>query len=510
MSFRLNANNNTLNSYCGSWLWDLVQLNRPGNKWLIHFEQCTILHHVLRSDNYGFSRGFCSLFTGWGNDHHTLSLLEKLRQDKTIINASNTLHSSIMNYLWNGRGDTVHISTMPDIPNSFSTEQLKNAESSLQRSINNNFVFNQAISSAVKNAIDYGAGYIVADKGLFTNAHPMYVAFGQTPNEQAKYYILDKGAYYWIFGKKGELSDLLGIKTNKKYFAAKYPAVGKKTNNMGLKEDDVPMIFQFELPYYRDCGDIPVGCGTSSIEAVEKAAALADDALFAQRSELRPLTLVSASGRGPEEFENIPGKNVYYNNTLVNAAEVARPAFSPRAANSHSFLETWRQDIRRNYLLDQLVARGVGQTTAIDAARNAQASSSIFHLLNNSFFSGFMSPLLLHFVKHKKNALPSSVKEKINKSVQFSYFGDFANGELDKSLVLMQKIFGITTNLANIDPKILLLLEPKNIAKKIYRNTLPSSFFKNENEFEEAIGEQENIALAQQQALANRGVQDAQ
>lgn len=480
---------NNYNKYCDTFwhkLFPVFGNSVTHSSWRMFLGHCTWLHYLLEPvwdgsvSNGGFFSCFCA-------ESAHLSLL---RQDRTIASASNSLHSTMLSYLWGVSGGTVFLSSDRNSP--FTADELSTAEIILQKTINKKWQLNKAISVALKNAIDYGIGYVTAIKGFIENVHPMFVVRGYSPNKREKFYIVDCGCHYWIFGKKGETSTLLNIRPTSKFFAQKiFVQAGSHTvieEMAELIEDNVPMIFELELPYYKNFSDVPVGCGTMALGVAEKSACLAQDAYDSQRTELKPPVLVASLSGIEKNLQTTCGENFYYDSAMLGSTEAAKVALPARASSSGVFVEFWRQQVRQIYLLDQLVARSVGQTTTPDAARNASAASSVFEQMFDPFFRRFIDPLLSNFIKyHFKKELPDGLRGRFDKRVELRYVGAFTADIVNRDVQNMRLLLETISSLGQIDPTIPFVVNASETAFKVLNDSLPSSFFRTREEYDSIV-----------------------
>lgn len=467
--------------------------NRSMHGWQIFFEDCWLVDHLLRQDrSFGIDNGgmFCKNI-----DHSGLHEWRRLQPcgiDETLVTSSNILHSNALSYLWGSAGRTVFLGQKLSSTVFIPSDLLSSIERKLQKAINEHPTINHQISIVLKNALDFGAGYLAAVDGYYEAVAPMYVGRGITDLERKKFFIVDCGLSYWIFGEKGDLSKQLELDISKRYFGVQVvPDEDTETGERIEREvqSDVPLFLALTFDFYRTREDIPVGCGTVAAKNVLQLNKLLDKAYYAQGVELQPP--VASSSLMDDGVSLGAGSINYYDSKKMSPSEVAASVMSPRGSNSLAFIDFWRSSIRRIYFLDQIIARGVGQQTAVDAARNAAAASSVFAGMVLPFFKEFMDDLLANFCSHhfKKN-LPESERAFFNlKDIDFRYIGQFtsdiANSDVAYNNILAQTM----QTLAQFDPRVVALVKAEEVALKVLEDLFPSSFYRNRREYEEVASQ---------------------
>lgn len=494
--------------------------NRSMHGWQMFYEDSWLVDHLLRQDrSFGIDNGgmFCRNIDHTGL--HEWRRLQPCGIDETLVTSSNILHSNALAYLWGSTGRTVFLGQKLSSTVFIPSDLLSSIERKLQKAINEHQTINHQISIVLKNALDFGVGYLAGIDGYYEAVTPMYVGRGITDMERKKFYIVDCGTSYWVFGENGEITKELGIDVGKKYFGAQI-VPNAKIDNVGKKyfgakiipnakigneekiervvESDAPIFLSLAFDFYRTREDIPVGCGTVAAKNVLQLNKLLDKAYYAQGTELQPPVASSSLLDGALSLG--AGSINYYDSKKMSPGEVASSISAPRAGNSLSFVEFWRSSIRRIYFLDQIMARGVGQQTAVDAARNAAAASSVFAGMVRPFFKDFIDDLLANFCTHHfKKQLPGSEKAFFKlEDLNFRYIGQFtsdiANSDVSYNNILAQTI----QTLAQFDPKIVTLLKADEVAMKTLEDLFPSSFYFNKREYEERVTQIAQQQIAQQ------------
>lgn len=481
------------------------------NQWNLFFQNSGYLNNLLQANWNSTNFSNAGFFSSFDLDS---KIINDVRGDcKVLLSASNGLHSALLSYLWGFRGGTVFLNQKEGEEGKLSSSEIATAEGILQKLINENFNFNNCISLALKNAIDFGIGYVTNNNGFYENIHPMYVGRGRTPIKKEKFYIVDNGSHYYIFGKKGELSDALKINnkiSNGKYFAVKFYYKLDSNNfyeEMGeILTDNIPMIVELEIPFYKNMPEIPVGCGLIALNALEKASSISCHVFRAQKTELNPPAFIASFVSDLGNIHDMAGCSGIYDPMLIKANELIATPTPARASGGGVYLEMWRQQVKSAYMLDQIATFGVGQTTAIDAQRNAQINNSIFAQTIEPFFSSFMANLLKGFIKYnfKRNrSVDSYISLNFDKSIGMRFIGQFTQDLINTDLNNVQIFTQTLQALAPIDPNIIYVANTYDLVYKLMRDILPASFFRNREEFEELVAESERRQQVEQANVSN-------
>lgn len=418
--------------------------------------------------------------------------------DQTLAISSNILHANAYNYLWGGEGSNVYI--QPSEPIDYQAKVI--ADNKLKDFLNGQKELNDAIRIALKNALDYGSGYVFAIDGEYKPLHPLTIQPVRYKGDTA--YVYEEPCYelndniqsaIYVFGEVGAISTYLDLpESTRKYFMMRL--YRKIDHKKGYDTEKYVSIHRFanrrflhvmNTPFYEDDLGMPTGCGFKALDSAIQLNRLSDHVFHAQSAELSPPALVTPAVMSQGQNSLSPGTfNIFRPEELGGVPPVAFPS-PARGANSANYAEFWRNNIRAAYITGGLAAVGRGQTTASEADVNA---SSITAMIKNLIrpFDWFVLPLLQDVIlKNLRTLNDDSVID--FSTVDLLLLGGPRTADLIERVSLMMNSLQSVASVATaLDPSSRLAFNPMGIVLSTLQHNMPSEFFLDNQQLNEAVG----------------------
>lgn len=433
--------------------------------------------------------------------------------DQTLAISSNMLHANVYNYLWGGEGSNVYV--MPRDEVDYQAKLI--ADEKLKTFINNQKELNDAIRVSLKNALDYGNGYVFSLDGEYRPLHPLTIQMVRYKGDCAYIYeepcceaVDNIRSVLCIFGEVGKISEFLGLpESNRKYFMMRIyrPIDEKKSYNTEKyvsthRFANRRFLHVMSTPFYEDDIGMPAGCGFKALDSAIQLNRLNDFVFQSQSSELSPPAIITPAVLTQGRNSMAPGTfNVFRPEELGGVPPVAFPS-PARGANSANYAEYWRNNIRAAYITGGTAAAGRGQTTASEAATNA---SSITAMVKNLIrpFDWFVLPLLQDVIARNISYLNSEPLVDF-RNVDLLLLGGSRTADLIERVTLMMNGLQSVASVATaLDPSSRLAFNPMGIVLSTLRHSLPSEFFLDDEQLNVSV----NAFMQQLQAQQQSGQQ---
>lgn len=489
--------------------------NHKSVEWQDFYSRGYVLDALLQGRAWeGVGGGVESLFFNGSFPQAFQEVMGDLVFEETLPTASAVAHSSMCSYLWGSEGRNIVLGYPEGNALSGRTASDVSAlEKKLQTAVSNSRDLNKAIRCALKHCLDFGAGYVSSVDGVFECIHPLRVTFGRVPNNANEFHLVEDAYGFWFFGKEESLDYVKGdanpkpVKESEKYVAAHFTYDWKHGDDDSSVEDtrktsDLPMFHRLDLPFFENRVGVPVGCGNVALAAALKLRDSLDAAVFAQLNAMNPAILANTDVSRSLDCLS-PGDKITFSPMDTRGAPPIMNAIQTDAANSPSYSEFWRSSIRRAYLLDSLVAAGVGQTTAADASRNSAAVSSLYSQMVTPFHRWFVTPLIYTFIKYEmKGVFTKTDLDELEIRFVGSFTADLLNRDLQSANVIAQ-----TLQLAvQFDPTATQVVNFGNVLRGALEDSSPAKFYYSERETAARVEQmQRQQAAAAAAAAAQKG-----
>ncbi len=447
--------------------------------------------------------------------------------DETLANSSNSLHSTIYEYLWGSEGKNVYIH--PKDNSIDFTEAMEN-DFKIKRAITEDRDFNSSIRISLKNCIDYGAGYVFTDHGFYRPIHPLTIQkcihgkevcyiYEQTQNKSFLHndyndnYVhssipanrkhdgkKDYKRHVYIFGSAGKFSEMLGLPITEEYFMLKCEIASNNDVLVSkLKTSKYQFIHDITLPFYEDEPGMAIGCGMKALGAALSLIKIATIAKDSQEMEMAPPALISSVITLMSHKGLLPGSsNVYNEYALGDLPPVMYPT-PARAANSMAYMEIWRNKIRECYILGAVGNTGRGQTTALEASTNYSNVDSMLKSMVRPF-DWFIMPLIKRFIYNNKKQLRKETDYDYMNTRILLLGGPRSADVFSKVSVMLQEIQGVAAVTGQLDPSITAIFNAGNMVYGMLSDELPVWFLATPEQYQEAVMQMQAQMQAQQGA----------
>lgn len=464
------------------------QLHTPPNSVFFDYKKSDLLHSVWNS-----IRNFSGCF--------------RQNYDETLGIVSNTAAVNAFQYLWGLSGGHIFL-RRPENAGAYDVSVLVEAERRFQEQISADSQFNSAVRDVLKHGIDYGVGYLVQDgEGVYRAFHPLTVFSSEYA--RVPFYIIESWdeavgcRLHFVIPKDSQLLEILGLISNSEFKYCLFSCIRNQKGDYYIETsvkyrpefvDYVP-ISVFKPFFYGNEPGVPIGCGTMACAAAFNLQHMSRWAFEAQATELKPPALAVSGLLGP--YGSLaPGSIQVFDPFEGNPGERLSFPVPPRGANSVTFVENCRNDIRKAYFPDAIASRGVGQTTAIEASRTAAAASNFLASLRDPFHVWFLLPIL----RERFNNMAKSAEEtRVLRNSRIQLIGGFTEDLMANDLSLLNVVCQATQLAAPFSPTLPAMVNFEEIFRRLM-NRFPPEFVISRNAYD--IVKQQMIEAAQQQQQA--------
>ncbi|AQW89094.1 putative head to tail connecting protein [Xenohaliotis phage pCXc-HC2016] len=395
--------------------------------------------------------------------------------DSTMPVISNNAAINAYTYLWSREGQNVYLHNKD---NNAARENVGILEAAMQKDVTEDSSLNYAIKETMKNGIDYGVGYTLEIKEKYHSVHPLRVVRGKG------FYIIesevkidkngDEYVDYIITGLADDAASVNnGLDTKGKYFLHRISGM-KSKNDLEIKlalGSSTPFIHEFKPMNFESGSQSPCGAGLVALNAGINLQQITRAGVLAQASELRPPMLAAISLSDNYGLDLSAGSLNYYDPYERISTDPLRPATPARGTSASMFIDYWKNSVRNAYFPESVAARGVGQTTAAEAARVAQTASSFLSSMRSPFFNWYITPLLKG--KLKRVAQKEELSETFN-SVDFRFIGNYTGDVINDDLQHLRVLTEFVGSLSQLDPRVVNHIDAAQIMDRLLTDIYPS------------------------------------
>lgn len=378
-----------------------------------------------------------------------------------VNTCSATLFSTVYPYLWGVRGRDVCIKLSKENSTSSAVSSLSDLADAVREKITEDNHLNEVITTAIRNAIDYGQGYVVFYGGHMINVHPTQVYRIQTPSGFV--YFVAGSKSMMVFSKKEFLmgQGVLRGGIEKKYVFCEFDYSNNRLKDY-TEHDHMP-ILELTMPF----DTRGFGCGANALEFHKLSNEALNSLYTAQKNAINPPVVVPA-----EVLKQVS------DNGGVSGGDMLVGSFQERTTQQfvqtrpdigETMMNFWNQSIARSYFLDRIA--------------NPETAQSLLSGSLSNFYDGFLFKLLrVYFGKDGAGKKVFKEKGAEVKDYRFYSVGNYAGLLANNTTTAITTVLKMASALSQIDQRVVMSINALKVMETLAGEIAPEDWIASEED----------------------------
>lgn len=409
------------------------------------------------------------LFSSWyPTNYHLYSGIN----DGTLPTASAKLTASVVEYLWGSSGDSVFIKK----------EDERELEIKIQNAIKADARLNQAIKTAISDAVDFGVGFVSTMDNIIANIDPTNVGCCLGPVTGQELFVIDKSGHYFLVALPSDAKHL-GLKAEE----GEHYLVYKITTHKDSPHESIQLVSkQKSCPIHVLRMNIFSGARGCALAALGAARTLYEMSCMTKKAQqLEILPPYTAPSLTYSQMSYLTPDNIYLYPESPEKATNAdfRPIAAARGTSGVNAMTFWSTAIEKIYFLDIL------------ATQEGSAPPAVVSNTAKPFLNGFLDGLLKKYmtfpeikkIHHEHSADP--------KETEFMFIGSYTARDMLRETTYIRVLNETAKLLGEIAPESSLYIKAPEVMKSLLESVFPPSFSESREDYQERLNQ-----LAAQQA----------